>query len=86
MGSQDKLDEVGENEDSRSESLTIDEAVDKIYKGFNWKLLLVFITAVGSSYVTAAETYITIFTGFIPYNEWTCNSTKCYLLLADHQK
>ena len=86
MGSKEKLDgeEAEENKASLSESLTIDQAVDKIYKGFNLKLFLVFVTAVGSVYVTAAETYITIFTGFIPYSEWACNSTKCDVLLADH--
>ena len=56
--------------------LTIDQAVDKIYNGFSIKIFLVFVTAVASVYCTAAETYITIFTGFIPYNQWSCVSER----------
>ena len=62
--------------------LSIDQAVDKIWNGLNIKILLVFISAAGSTYLTAAETYITIFTGIIPYTDWACASEKCFGLLA----
>ena len=69
--------------ETKKESLTIDQVVDKIYKGINIKLLLVFITATGTNTQTAAQVYMTIFTGFIPYSEWTCVSEKCLNLLAE---
>ncbi|XP_063692814.1 organic cation/carnitine transporter 2-like [Bolinopsis microptera] len=61
--------------------ISIDQAVDKIWNGLNIKIVLVFISAVGSAYLTAAEIYITIFTGIIPYTDWTCISEKCFGLL-----
>ena len=66
-----------EEELNKKESLTIDQVVDKIYQGPTIKLFLVFWTAVAVMYVTAAETYITVFTGRIPYTEWTCVSETC---------
>ena len=85
MGSTEELKDHGKKQESKGleEPLTIDQAVDKIYNGINIKLILVFISAVGSAYVTAGETYITIFTGFVPYAEWTCVSDRCFGLLAE---
>ena len=64
------------------ESLTINEAVDKIATNVNIKLILVFIFAMSTVYTNAASTYITIFTGFIPYTEWACISERCLALLG----
>ena len=62
-------------------ALTIDEVVDKIYKGMNIKLLLVFITATATATQTPMQIYVTIFAGFIPYTQWKCISRKCFDLL-----
>ena len=83
MGSWEKLDDAGKEDPDKAatgEPLTIDQTVDKMFTGINLKLVLVFISAVGSVYVTAAETYITIFTGFIPYTDWACVSDNCHRL------
>ncbi|KAL5268443.1 hypothetical protein ACHWQZ_G002344 [Mnemiopsis leidyi] len=61
---------------------TIDEVVDKIYKGANIKLILVFITATATATQTPMQIYVTIFAGFIPYTQWKCISDKCFDLLA----
>ena len=63
--------------------VTIDEAVDSIYNGFNLKLLLVYLTATGTATQTAMQIYTTIFAGFIPYTQWNCISNKCSTLLAN---
>ena len=60
---------------------TIDEVVDKIYKGMNIKLILVFITATATATQTPMQIYVTIFAGFIPYTQWKCISDKCQDLL-----
>ena len=60
---------------------TIDEVVDKIYKGMNIKLILVFITATATATQTPMQIYVTIFAGFIPYTQWKCISDKCHELL-----
>jgi len=83
MGSWKKLDVDDEKKSEKKEALTIDQVVDKIYKGLNIKLFLLFITATGTNTQTAAQVYMTIFTGFIPYSEWTCVSEKCFSLLAE---
>ena len=80
-GAWEKLDDGKSSE--KKEILTIDEVVDRIYKGVNFKLLLLFITATGTNTQTAAQVYMTIFTGFIPYSEWTCVSDRCFSLLAE---
>ena len=64
------------------ETLTIDQAVDKIATRASFCLVLVFIVAVCSQLNTACQTYITIFTGYIPYQDWICTSQKCYGLEA----
>ena len=63
--------------------LTIDEAVDTLYRGPNWKLALVLFTATWTSSQVPIQIYITIFAGFIPYTQWTCVSDKCLALLAN---
>ena len=60
---------------------TIDEVVDKIYKGINIKLILVFITATATATQIPMQIYVTIFAGFIPYTQWKCISDKCQDLL-----
>ena len=60
---------------------TIDEVVDKIYKGVNIKILLVFITATATATQIPMQIYLTIFAGFIPYTQWKCISDKCQELL-----
>ncbi|KAL5260357.1 hypothetical protein ACHWQZ_G010473 [Mnemiopsis leidyi] len=80
-GTLEKLDDGKSSE--KKDILTIDEVVDRIYKGINFKLLLLFITATGTNTQTAAQVYMTIFAGFIPYTEWTCVSDKCFSLLAE---
>ena len=65
-----------------ADSLTINEAVDKIATRINIKLILVFIVAISTVYTIAADIYITIFTGFIPYTEWACSSERCLALLG----
>ena len=62
--------------------LTIDDAVDRIYNGMNLKLILVFLTAIGTATQTPMQIYVTIFAGFIPYTQWECLSKKCSVLLA----
>ena len=65
------------------EPLTIDDALDKIYKSVNIKLLLVFLTSVGTATQTPMQIYVVIFAGFIPYTEWSCLSEKCLTLLEN---
>ena len=72
-----------QSETEKKEYLTIDQVVDKIYNGLNLKLVLLFIVAASPTSQTAAQVYMTIFTGFIPYSEWTCVSEKCLNLLAE---
>ena len=67
----------------KQETLTIDQVVDRIYKGINFKLLLLFFVATVPASQTGVQVYMTIFTGFIPYSEWTCVSDRCFSLLAD---
>ena len=73
--------ESGKENKLGKEPLTIDEAVDSIYNGFNLKLLLVFLTATGTATQTPMQIYITIFAGFIPYTQWECSSNTCTALL-----
>ena len=67
----------------KKETLTIDQVVDRIYKGINFKLLLLFVVATIPASQTGVQVYMTIFTGFIPYSEWTCVSDRCFSLLAE---
>ena len=63
------------------DSLSIHHAVDKIATKINFKMVMILIVALSTMYTTAGDTYITIFTGFIPYTEWECVSEKCFLFL-----
>ena len=75
-----KLRNTAENEESSSFGegpFTIDEVVDKIYKGTNIRLILVFITASATATQIPMQIYVTIFAGFIPYTQWKCISDKC---------
>ena len=61
-----------------SKLVTIEEAVDRILEKINLKLVVVFIAMLCTVINTGAVTCATIYTGYIPYHDWECNSTKCF--------
>ena len=77
------MNESEEEVKKTDQSLTIDQAVEMIYNGINVKVIFVYFSVLIGGCLTAAVTYMTVFTGFIPYTEWTCVSQKCLGLLAD---
>ena len=62
--------------------LTIEEAVDLVVDRLSVKLVLNFLAVCCTILNTGAATYVTIFTGYIPYNDWKCLSQKCTDLQA----
>ena len=75
-------------DDSQKESLAIDEAVNRAVNKVTISLSLMLIL-VSFVFVNAGSgTYLTVFTGYIPYNDWKCisNSTKCPGLLENSTK
>ena len=62
--------------------LTIEEAVDLVVDRLSVKLVLNFLAVCCTILNTGAATYVTIFTGYIPYNDWKCLSQKCIDLQA----
>ena len=62
--------------------LTIEEAVDLVVDKLSVKLILNFLAVCCTILNTGAATYVTIFTGYIPYNNWKCLSKNCSDLLA----
>ena len=83
MASLRKMNESEAEAKQTDQSLTIDQAVEMIYNGINVKVILVYFSVLIGGCLTAAVTYMTVFTGFIPYTEWTCVSQKCLGLLAE---
>ena len=65
--------------------LTIEEVVNTIVKTVSAKLVLIYLVAMSSAYVSASQIYMTIFTGFIPYTTWECVSDKCNALLTEYR-
>lgn len=64
--------------ETTNKTITIEEAIDRAVDKVTFKLVLM-LTAVSSTILnTASGTYLTVFTGQIPYNEWKCSSPKCF--------
>ena len=65
-------------EETTDKAITIEEAIDQAVDKVTFKLVLM-LTAVSFTILnTASGTYLTVFTGQIPYNEWKCKSQKCF--------
>ena len=64
-------------EEIMDKAMTIEEAIDQAVDKVTLKLVLM-LTAVSFTILnTASGTYLTVFTGQIPYNDWKCKSQKC---------
>ena len=75
--------QVGANTDpSPRETLTIEEAVNRVSEKVTLKLVLMFAAVSLTVLNVGPGTYMAIFTGYIPYTEWECVSVKCSDLLA----
>ena len=65
-------------EEIMDKAMTIEEAIDQAVDKVTFKLVLM-LTAVSFTILnTASGTYLTVFTGQIPYNDWKCKSQKCF--------
>ena len=73
--------EIFKANDSSRETLTIEEAIDRVVVKVTLKMVLIFGTACLTIVNAGSATYLTVFTGHIPYNEWTCLSKKCFNIL-----
>ena len=71
--------EVLTTDGSKKETLTIDEAVDRAVNKVTIKLAITLFLISFFSVNAGFGPYLTVFTGYIPYNEWKClsESTKC---------
>ena len=61
----------------KKETLTIDEAVDRVVNKVTLRLVLMLLLITSASVNSGMVTYLTVFTGQIPYSEWKCVSKKC---------
>jgi len=63
--------------DSAKESLTIEEAVNKIVPGFSVRIVCFFLFMGTVTLSVPPAMTVTAFAGHIPYDSWECTSNRC---------
>ena len=61
----------------KKEPLSLEDIVDRIVPRLNFKLFLLFLSALSTIFHAAAVTYVTALAGNIPYKDWECVSDSC---------
>ena len=79
----DKDSKIVTDDHSQRETLTIEEAVDRVVDKVTVKLALTLVAISLVIMPAPSGTYITVFTGYIPYTQWECTSKKCLRLLNE---